>query len=140
MSDNREDEHYKVGYRKPPKSGQFRKGVSGNPSGRPKKAPDFDSLLVRELNSKMIINEDGKRKTISKAVAFMKLLVNKTLSLHGPTTRLMLPHYLRVLEKEAQANRQFINLNELTDAQLMWIATSGGTILPPDDSGAEGPA
>lgn len=27
---------YEIGYKKPPKSGQFRKGQSGNPSGRPK--------------------------------------------------------------------------------------------------------
>ena len=28
---------YEVGYGKPPKSGQFKKGVSGNPRGRKKK-------------------------------------------------------------------------------------------------------
>lgn len=27
---------YEVGYGRPPKSGQFRKGKSGNPKGRPK--------------------------------------------------------------------------------------------------------
>lgn len=30
-------EVYKVGYKKPPKSGQFKKGQSGNPRGRKKK-------------------------------------------------------------------------------------------------------
>jgi Family of unknown function (DUF5681) len=29
---------YKVGYCKPPKHTQFKKGVSGNPSGRPKRS------------------------------------------------------------------------------------------------------
>lgn len=31
------DKLYEVGYKKPPVSGQFKKGVSGNPRGRKKK-------------------------------------------------------------------------------------------------------
>lgn len=34
----------KVGYREPPRGGQFRKGVSGNPRGRPKKRRDESAL------------------------------------------------------------------------------------------------
>lgn len=30
---------YKVGYKKPPKEHRFKKGQSGNPNGRPRKAP-----------------------------------------------------------------------------------------------------
>jgi hypothetical protein len=47
MSDDMEDgsddpfEDYQVGYRRPPKQGQFKKGRSGNPNGRPKQ-PVFD--------------------------------------------------------------------------------------------------
>ena len=41
-----------VGYGKPPKSGRFKKGISGNPSGRPKKPLDFDSTLMRAINTR----------------------------------------------------------------------------------------
>ena len=36
MSERKDSSDYEVGYGKPPKDGQFKKGVSGNPSGRPK--------------------------------------------------------------------------------------------------------
>lgn len=35
------DTGYDVGYGKPPASSRFRKGVSGNPKGRPRKSPEF---------------------------------------------------------------------------------------------------
>lgn len=36
MSDNQNNKSYSVGYKKPPKHGQFKKGQSGNWRGRPK--------------------------------------------------------------------------------------------------------
>jgi hypothetical protein len=52
MSNGDNPEDYKVGYGKPPKGGQFKKGISGNPSGRPKKPLDFASQLKKELTQK----------------------------------------------------------------------------------------
>jgi hypothetical protein len=63
MSNIDELEDYEVGYGKPPKSGQFKKGISGNPSGRPKKPSDFLSVLMKELESKVTIHESGKAKS-----------------------------------------------------------------------------
>jgi hypothetical protein len=76
MRDDRDTGDYEIGYKKPPKSGQFKKGVSGNPLGRPKKASDFGAPLIREFNSKMTINENGQRKVVTKWEVFMKQLVN----------------------------------------------------------------
>jgi hypothetical protein len=128
MRDDREAEDYEVGYRKPPKRGQFPKGVSGNPSGRPKKASDFGSQLMRELNSPLVINENGNRKVIRKIEGVAKQLVNKSISGHLPSSRLMLAQYQQELEKVAEqqrlANRP---VSELTDEELIALAHSGRT-------------
>jgi hypothetical protein len=57
---------YEVGYGKPPKNTRFKKGISGNPTGRPKKSPDFYAELIREANSLITINDKGRRIRITK--------------------------------------------------------------------------
>jgi hypothetical protein len=123
MSDDRETEDYEVGYGKPPESCKFKKGTSGNPSGRPKKLKDLGSQLLQELDSKLIINENGKRKVITKLQGVVKQLLNKSLSGHHPSTRLLIPLYLQGLENEAEQQRlKFRTVDDLTDDQLMAIA------------------
>src|SRR4051794_35897587 len=45
---------YEVGRGKPPKHSQFRKGQSGNPCGRPRGAKNFDTLLIKALDEKVV--------------------------------------------------------------------------------------
>jgi hypothetical protein len=51
MSEENMSDSYEVGYGKPPKDTQFKKGSSGNPKGRPKKALDFDHALLSRIQS-----------------------------------------------------------------------------------------
>ncbi|MFY9745473.1 MAG: DUF5681 domain-containing protein [Acidobacteriaceae bacterium] len=125
MKNTRDDfdtEDCEVGYQKPPKRSQFKKGVSGNPSGRPKKAQDLDSQVLREMNADLPINENGKRRVIKKREGVVKQLVNKALSGKLSATRLLIPFYERALEKEAELQRMFsggLVLNtDLTNEQL----------------------
>lgn len=39
-----------VGYAKPPKATQFKKGTSGNPEGRPRKSQSHRAIAIRVLN------------------------------------------------------------------------------------------
>jgi hypothetical protein len=68
------------GYGRPPKHAQFAKGRSGNPNGRPKGVRNFATVIEAELNTKIPINENGKRRLISKREAVAKQLVNKAAS------------------------------------------------------------
>jgi Family of unknown function (DUF5681) len=100
--DYREAEDYEVGYGKPPKNGQFKKGVSGNPSGRPKKPSDFASQLKKELDSELIITEKGKRKVMKKSELVAKQLVNKAAAGSVPATRLLVDLKQRAEERTAE--------------------------------------
>jgi hypothetical protein len=69
----------KVGNKRPPKHTQFKKGVSGNPAGRPKGALGLKTLLAAELKSSIKIQEGGKTKTVTKQQAMVKQFVGKAL-------------------------------------------------------------
>jgi Family of unknown function (DUF5681) len=140
MRDDRETEDYEVGYKKPPKSGQFKKGVSGNPSGRPKRASDFEAKLLRELDSPLTINENGKKKVITKDEGIAKQVVNKALRGHVPSVRLVDEWRRQGLEKAAEqqrlANRP---VRELTDEELTALILADHPELEkPTPDGADG--
>ncbi|HCI52650.1 MAG TPA: hypothetical protein DE312_04935 [Gallionella sp.] len=71
--------NYEIGYRRPPKSGQFKQGQSGNPKGRPKGSANFLTLLEQELAQAITVNENGKKKTITRLQAMVKRLVAEAL-------------------------------------------------------------
>jgi phosphoenolpyruvate carboxylase len=73
--ENRSD--YEVGYGRPPIGSRFRKGQSGNPKGRRKGSLNLATVLEKTLREVVVINEGGKRKTITKLEAAVKQLVNK---------------------------------------------------------------
>ena len=66
-----------VGYCSPPEATRFKKGVSGNPRGRPKGSLNVATVLTRTLREKVAINENGRRRTVTKLEAALKQLVDK---------------------------------------------------------------
>lgn len=64
-----------AGYRRPPKSGQFKPGQSGNPKGRKKHVANFKTDLIDELRETITVRENGRERKISKQRAFLKSLM-----------------------------------------------------------------
>lgn len=77
-----EEGEYKVGYKRPPRSTRFKKGESGNPSGRPKKvSQEIDPGLVLQSvdNEEIVVIDNGKRKRMMKAEIHFRQLFAKAI-------------------------------------------------------------
>ena len=71
---------YEIGYRRPPASGRFRPGTSGNPRGRPKGSRNFITLLEQELNKTISVTENGRKRKLTRLQAIVKRMVNSALN------------------------------------------------------------
>lgn len=80
MNEDSKNEKFEVGYGKPPKHAQFKKGQSGNPDGRPKGTLNLATVLERTLREEVVVNENGRRKVITKLEAAITQLINKSAS------------------------------------------------------------
>src|SRR6476646_213098 len=70
---------YEVGYKRPPKAHQFKKGQSGNPRGRKKGAKTFVAMLRAQVGQKIKISVGGKVRTVPLAEAFLMNLCRRAL-------------------------------------------------------------
>jgi hypothetical protein len=71
------DTENQVGYKTPPKASQFQKGRSGNPSGRPRKAPGIPELLAKIAKQKVLTQGKNGPRSMSKIEANVTQVVNQ---------------------------------------------------------------
>jgi hypothetical protein len=109
------DHDYAVGYGKPPRQTQFKKGQSGNPNGRTKGSKNLATLIMSALNKPVIVTQNGRRKSITKLQAMTTQLANKGASGEPKATQLLMgmiqlfearPQALGQNEVVADADRQ----------------------------------
>ncbi len=103
----------KVGYGRPPKATQFRKGKSGNPGGRPKGSLNLATDLAAELGEQITVREDGRPRRVSKQRALIKSLMAKALQGDVRATAALLALYARVITETPEDQNDPIESDEL---------------------------
>jgi hypothetical protein len=107
-----------IGFGRPPKSGQFKTGTSGNPTGRPKKRVTPDSIVEEVYLTKVsITDEHGKRK-----IPLVEALLRKELELAIKGNPRAIKSCLERMEKCGLIGShpwpKDLSLKDLTDRQL----------------------
>jgi len=113
----------KIGYGKPPKEHQFKKGQSGNPNGRPKGTLNVATVVDKTLQEMVVVNENGEHKMLTKFEAAIKQMANKA-ALGDPRAFRELINLARYSETALQKSEQQNSrpTADLTDEELLAIA------------------
>jgi len=108
-------EDYEIGYAKPPKSSQFKKGTTGNSKGRPKGSKSIPGILTRIGQELIKVTINGKTRSITKLEAIFMQLSNKAASGDIRAMRVLLDTY-RLHPEASEAGELNPQLQALVDA------------------------
>ena len=97
------DSGYKVGPGRPPLHTRFKKGESGNPSGR--RAKSLPALLAAALNETVVVTIDGRRRKITKREAIVTQMVDKSASADLRATKMLIDMMKDVEHKAGDSAR-----------------------------------
>jgi hypothetical protein len=70
---------YEVGYARPPRATQFKKGQTGNSKGRPKGGKNFETRVRAAFDRRITIREHGRERRVTVAEAILTKLTAEAL-------------------------------------------------------------
>jgi hypothetical protein len=108
----------KTGYKNPPKSGQFKKGQSGNRKGRPPGVKNFKTEVTEELSQNISIRENGTVKKVSKRLAMVKSELAKALQGDNKSFNSVVKLMERYIEEVDDTDEEEQPLSK-TDAEIL---------------------
>lgn len=109
-----------VGPGNPPTEHRFRKGVSGNPNGRPKKERNLHKLIEAELDERVSATQNGKRVRLTKREVIAKTLVNEAAKGDGKA----LDRLIKLIGRGSEPDNRDVQVDpaELTRFALRYLA------------------
>lgn len=122
--DNDQDRAYEVGYKKPPRDSQFKKGTSGNPDGRPRNSRNFKTLIKNGLNEKITVRENGTVQELTKLEIFAKNLINNGIRNDSRSLPVLLA-IIQSLDAEHEERAALAGKNRLAGKDAEIIARFG---------------
>ena len=93
--------NYKVGHKKPPPESRFKKGISGNPSGRPKRSSSLDDFIMKELHRPVPATLNGESVCQKNIVFFAQKLVKAGITKGPSSMKLLLDCVVRLEARTA---------------------------------------
>jgi hypothetical protein len=124
---------HKVGFAKPPKHTQFKPGISGNSSGRPKGRVPITQLLEKHLNEKTTIMVEGKKKTMSRREALIIGHINDALTGGDKVRKHVIDLLLMLDAKMVPETPDAVN-HKLDEAVIASLLYRYGVKAPPNAS------
>jgi hypothetical protein len=108
---------YENGYGKPPVSGRFKKGQSGNPKGRPKGSKNLAAIIQRESRRPVRVTGPGGSRLVTRLEATVIQLGNKAVQGDIRSQR----EYLSLVKMSEDANNPTMSplTSQETDQQVM---------------------
>lgn len=95
-----------VGYKSPPAQTRWRKGQSGNPTGRKKGTPNLKTDLAAELAEIIQINEGGSPRRITKQRALLKSLAARGIQGDSKAANLILNLIVKMADPDTSSTAQ----------------------------------
>ena len=108
---------YAVGYRRPPKSTQFKPGVSGNPKGKPKGSRPVGALLQEIIRQKIAVTENGKTRRLPVLEIMLRRLANDAMRGEQRSIKFL----LSLLDHYSDSSQATLQLSEMLaeDAEIL---------------------
>jgi hypothetical protein len=114
---------YDVGYGKPPAHTRFKKGVSGNPAGRPRGITPGRAmrLALKEIFRPLRIREGDRVTELSGFQVVVRQMMAQAVKGSGPTGRMLIEQTLK-LEQDLEAREITVAGDSLLGAQPITTA------------------
>ena len=128
-----EPENEEVGYRRPPKASQFKKGETGNPKGRPRNTPGRKAIAARVLGEVQRLSGQARGARVRYTTLEVIVMALKQLAASGHSAASAF--YVRFLERYSSQDSDQRQFGYIVLPQTMteeeWVAKYSPKDEPP---------